>query len=201
MVISSWWVPLAATRPSRRNSTSSAWSSSSGLAVMTTVVRPRAGLRQAPGDPGLGVGVHRARRLDQHQRLGVGQQRPGQRQALALAAGERPAALLDLAVQPLGQRLQDVLAARDRQRLEERFVVVVARRVELVAQHAGEQPGVVLADDDPAADGRQRQVGQRHAVQQDRGAQRTEPAEPVGQGGGLLGRAGRPRRSAGPVPP
>ena len=55
------------------------------------------GARLQPlGDPGLGVRVDRAGRLDQDQDLGVGQQRAGQDQPLPLTAGERAAALLDL---------------------------------------------------------------------------------------------------------
>ena len=79
--------------PSRRNATSSTASSTSGLdddhdrgPTGPVAAQPRR-------DPGLGVGVDRRGRLDQHQDLRVAGQRPGQHQPLPLAAGERPAAL------------------------------------------------------------------------------------------------------------
>src|SRR6478609_4082385 len=103
---------------------------------------PGPGPGQPPGDPRLGVGVDRAGRLDQDERAGPGEQRAGQGQPLALAAGERAAALLDLAVQAVGQRLEHVLAAGHGQRREDRVVVVAPARVELVAQGAGEQARV-----------------------------------------------------------
>ena len=79
--------------------------------------------------------------------VGVGEQRPGQREPLPLAAGERPAALLDLAVEAVGQRVEHVVGRwRPRARLEDRRVVAVAPRVELVAQRAGEQARLGLAD-------------------------------------------------------
>ena len=70
--------------------------------------------------------VDGTRGLDEDQRLGVREQRAGQREALPLAAGERPAALLDLAVQAVGERLEDVLAAGDREGAQDRGVVVAA---------------------------------------------------------------------------
>ena len=94
---SSRCVPAATTRPSWRKTTRSAWSSTSGLARHDDRRPARARLAQPPGDAGLGVGVDRARRLDEHEDLGVGEQRSGQDEALPLAARERAAALLDVA--------------------------------------------------------------------------------------------------------
>ena len=66
---------------------------------------------QPLGDEQLGVRVDRAGRLDQHQDLGVGEQRAGQREPLALTAGEAAAGLVDRCVETLGQRVEDVLGA------------------------------------------------------------------------------------------
>ena len=88
---------------------SSARSSSSGLVVTTTVVRPGACGAEPGRDPGLGVGVDRRGRLDQDQDLRVGEQGPGQPQPLPLAAGELPARARRPAVsRPSRQRVEDV---------------------------------------------------------------------------------------------
>ena len=50
-------------------------------------------------DPGLGVDVQRGQRVVQHQHLRVADHRPGQRQPLPLAAGQRQALLADPGVQ------------------------------------------------------------------------------------------------------
>ncbi len=62
-------------------------------------------LAKPTGDSGLGVGVDGARRLDEDEDLGVGEQRPRKDDPLALAAGERATPLLDVAVEPMGQRV------------------------------------------------------------------------------------------------
>ena len=80
----------------------------------------RARLAKAPRDAGLRVGVDCARRLDEHEDLGVRKQRSGQDDALPLAARERAAALLDVAVQPVRQRLEHVLGVCDGDGLEDR---------------------------------------------------------------------------------
>ena len=49
----------------------------------------------------------------------VGDQRAGQDEPLALAAGERPAALLDLGVQPVRERVEDVVRVRDPHRVQQ----------------------------------------------------------------------------------
>ena len=189
---SSWCVPRAVTTPSWRKSTRSARSSSSGLAVITDGGAPGPWRSAQPlGDPRLGVGVDGARGLDEHEHLGVGEQRAGQREALALAAGERPAALLDLAVQPVGR------APRGRRRRwrptrarEDRRVVVAAPRVELVAQRPLNRRGSVSTTTT-----RRRTVVERAGRRGDVRPRRTpcrvlaEPAQPVGQRGGVL-RAG-----------
>ena len=151
---------------------------------------PGPGLGEPRRDARLGVGVDRARRLDEHECLGVGEQRPGQREALALAAGEGAAALLDLVVEAAGERLEHVVTTRDRQRGEDRRVVVLAPRVELVAQRAGEEAGVGLGHDDPSPQLGERGVGEAGPVDARLGLLGAEPAEPVGQDGGVLGAGG-----------
>ena len=61
-----------------------------------------AGRGEAGDDARLGVRVDGARRLDEQQNLGIQQQGASQDEALALAAGEGPAAFLDLAVEAVG---------------------------------------------------------------------------------------------------
>ena len=68
----------------------------------------RSGMTQPLGDPGLGMGVHRARRFHQDQDLGVADEGAGQRDPLSLSSGEGPSALLDHAVQPIRKRVQHV---------------------------------------------------------------------------------------------
>ena len=127
----------ATIRPSTRKATSSTASSISGLDGGDHGGPAGAVLAQPGGDPGLGVGVDRAGRLDQHQDLGVGGERAGQHQPLPLAAGEGPAPLGDLGVQALGQRLEDVLGRRGvERRLDARRA---ADDVEPVGEPAGEQ--------------------------------------------------------------
>ena len=131
----------------------SAWSSTSGLVAAITVVRPARASHGAARDPRLGVCVDGARRLDEDEHLWVGEERAGQDEPLALSARERPAALVDIGVEALGKRFEDVLRVRDGDRLEDLVVVRPAPRIELRAQGSGEQDRRIrLADDDPAAD-------------------------------------------------
>ena len=105
----------------------SACASTSGLAVSTSVVRPERHGAAALAPPRLGVRVDGAGRLVQHQHLGVGEQHPGQREALPLAAGQAPAALARPAVSspPASPSTTSVAPAR-RQRRAQRGVVVPA---------------------------------------------------------------------------
>ena len=140
----------------------------------------RARLAKPPRDPGLRVGVDRARRLDEHEDLGVREQRASQHDALALAARERAAALLDVAVQPVRQRLEDVLGIRHGDGLEDGRIVRAVPGVELVPERAGEEQRVGLADHDPSPDELDRQLGERHPAEADALAL-DEPAQPVGE--------------------
>jgi len=71
---------------------------------------------------------------------------------------------------------------------------VLVPGVELVAQRAGEEPGIALADDDPAADDVEGKVEQGTVPEPDAGDVRAEASEPVGEPAGLLGPARHDRR-------
>ena len=105
-------------------------------------------------------------------------------------AGERAAALLDLGVEPVRERVEDVLRAGGRDRgLSSRVVAAAhAERVELVAQRPGEQPRVLS----PTSDRRRTSSSGRSCQRRRRrGVTGWSPgvhvaAEPVGERGGLL---------------
>ena len=78
----------------------------------------RAAVAELAGDPRLGVGVDGARRLDEDEDLRVREQRPREHEPLPLPARERAAALVDVVVEPVRQRVEDVLRVRDLDRLE-----------------------------------------------------------------------------------
>ena len=114
-------------------------SSTSGLAVVTTVVRSRSGPGRAQplGDPRLGVGVDRRWSARRAPGRPGRRERPGQRDPLPLAAGEAPAASSTSSSSPSA-------APRARRRRRRAGRAGGRRRwpgatVELVAQHAGEQ--------------------------------------------------------------
>ena len=184
-------------RPPGRPRTKTTWSarsSTSGLVVQTTVVRPVPGRAQPVRDPGLGVRVHRAGRLDQHQHRRVGEQRPGQPQPLPLAAGELPAALGHHGVQPVGQRLDDVRRRWPRRSAVDdraRSAACVAGSSS-VAQRPGEQRASLSAT-------RIRSPHRRHGRRSASGTppQRDVavgvPAEPVGDRRRVLGLGGDDR--------
>ena len=148
---------------------------------------------QAPdarGDARLGHRVDRRRRLVQHQDGRGGRERAGQGDALALPAGERPAALADLAVEAAGDRADGLVGAA---RVEDRGQVVhgPGRRQDVVADGAGEERRVVVGDEDQAARVVQRQVRGGPAVDaQGAGwclAAVGEQVDQRGRGGGIGG--------------
>ena len=77
---------------------------------------PRRSSPQPGGDPRLGDRVDRRGRVVQHQHRRVGGQRPGQRHPLALAAGQRPAALGHDRVQAVGRPCGHLVGRRGGQR-------------------------------------------------------------------------------------
>ena len=72
-------------------------------------MRPGHDLAQRVLDLALGRGVDRRGGVVEDQDARVGQQRAGDRQALALAAGERQAALADAGVVAVGQALDELV--------------------------------------------------------------------------------------------
>lgn len=143
-----------------------------------------------PAQPGghgcLGVGVHGGGGLDQQQHLRVRQQGTDQPQPLALTAGEVAALGLDHGVQAIGQCLHDVLRRSVPDGLGDERAGVLGPAADHGAQRAGEEVGVVVRHQDPAADLGQGDLGERHAAPGRSGC--AVPAEPVDHGRGI-GRA------------
>ena len=139
---------------------------------------------QPLGDPRLGVGVDRARRLDEHEHLGVAQQGAGQGDPLALPTRQCPAALLELAVHPVLERVEGVGGAGDP---HGGVALLVARPAQGLAHRPAEQVRVGLGHHDARAHGIHRQV-----VEGDR-----TPAHAVPAGPGAA-RAGGPARRSPP---
>ena len=115
-------------------------------------------------------------------------ERAGQHQPLALAAGEGAAALGHLGLEAVGQRVQDVVG---RGRREGAVQTAATADVEPVGQPAREEGGAGVGDDDALADLAPAQLGERdpaepHVVVGDPAGQ----AEPVGEGGGVVGLVG-----------
>ena len=82
---------------------------------------------------------------------GVGGDGAGQHHALALAAGEAAAALVELALPALGQRVVDVLGVGHAQRVLGLLAGEPAVRVDGVLQGAGEELAAGVADQHLAA--------------------------------------------------
>ena len=118
----------------------------------------------APGDDAPHIGldhlfafvIQRAGRLVKDQDARIGDQGAGDRDALALAAGERGAALADLGVVAIGQPGDEFMRAREFRRLDD--LLHRQRRVgeaDIVAHRAVEQHVVLQHDADlPAQPGR-----------------------------------------------
>ena len=142
--------------------------------------RPRGG--EPSGDAGLGVRVDRAGRLDEHEDLGVGEQRPCQGDPLALTPGERATLLGDLPGEPARDGVEHVAGVRDVQRVLELGRRGGAAGIELVGEHAGEQVRRRLGDDDALADLGEGDVVQPRRAPPDgcaagRGVRAVEPAQ------------------------
>ena len=105
-----------------------------------------AGVGDAGRDAGLGVGVDRGGRLDQDEDGCVGGHGAGEHHPLALAAGQAAAALVELALPALGQRVVDVLGAGDPQRLLGLPPGQPGVRVDGVLEGAGEELARRVAD-------------------------------------------------------
>ena len=131
--------------------------------------------------------VDRTGGVDEHQHLGVGQQRAGQRQALPLTARELPTALVHVRVESLRQRLQHVVGRCHAQRLEDVAVVNgPVPRVQLVTQRPGEQPRLRFGHEDAVAHRVQGQALERYVAERD-AVLLDQPTQPVRDGRCLVG--------------
>ena len=75
-----------------------------------TVVRPPVGA-EAAGDAGLGVGVDGRGGLDEHEDVRVGGEGAHEHESLSLPAGQSAAALLELALPPAREGVEDVVGS------------------------------------------------------------------------------------------
>ena len=94
------------------------------------------------------MGVDRRRGLDQHQDRGVGGERPGQHDALALTARQPAAALVEHALPAAGQRVVHVLGVGHAHGLLGLLAGQPPVRVDGVLQRAGEELAAGVADQD-----------------------------------------------------
>ena len=97
------WVPSATTRPSSSSTTRSASAIVAGRWAITIVVRPRITSASASRISCSFVGSTDDGGVVEDQHTRVGEDRPGDRDALALPTRQREAALADLGVVAVGQ--------------------------------------------------------------------------------------------------
>ncbi len=118
---------------------------------MAIVVRPSDEVLQRLLHERLGLVVQRARGLVEDEDRRVAQDRPRDRQALLLAAGEAVAALADDGVEPVGQRADQRVDLRGARGILELLVGRVRAREAQVLAHAGvEEVGVLGHEADRA---------------------------------------------------
>ena len=194
-------VPIAAITPSRSRATLSA-SMHRGRPVRH---HQRGGLGQQPaqrlGHLRLGVHVQRGQRVVQDQQRRPGQDGPGQRHPLPLAARQGHALLADPGVQAPGQVVHEP-GLRHGQRRLDRGVVGVGRAVADVLPDAGrEQRRVLERAADPGPQHRQRQLaGRRCRPAARRPTSRRPAGGPVAAGSSCPTRSPRPAPWSGPAP-
>ena len=194
-------VPAAATAPSCTSTTRSARSSSSGRGGEHH--GGAAGAQRARSPSAIRASVCESTahgRLVQHQHLRVDDQRAGQREPLALPAGERPAALGDPRAhrvarpsgEPSDERVEHVRALGGGQRRPRRSTAPERGTSNSSRSVPGQQHRVLVLDEDG---GRAPRPARARPARPRRAA--TEPV-----GAGLVGPAGcPPRRSAEPARP
>ena len=135
--------------------------------------------------------VDRGQRLVQHQDRRVAQQRPGDGDALALAAREARAAFADHGLIAIGQRFDEVMrvgGAGGGDKLG--LVGVGAAETQVVLDRAVEQVGVLRHDGDHPAHRLRVERAQVLPADADRAALRVVQAEQQAHDGGLAGAAG-----------
>ena len=112
---SSWWVPTAVIRPAESSATRSASSTVDGRWATISAVVSASTCAQRGLHQGLRVHVQRRQRVVQDQEARPADHRAGQREALALTAGQAEPLLADLRVRALRQGVHEV-GLRDGQR-------------------------------------------------------------------------------------
>ena len=148
--------------------------------AMTIVVRPSASRRERLLDRALRLHVERARGLVEHEHGRVAQDRPGDRDALLLPAGEAEAALADDGVVALGQRRDDVVDLGGAGGLLDlRVGGVRPREAQVLAHRRVEEVGLLRDDADRGGErleasgrARRRRRSARRRARRRRGARR-----------------------------
>ena len=141
-------------------------------------------------DQRLGVHVEGRQGVVEHQHVGAGQDRAGQRQALPLAARERHALLADAGVEAPGQVVDEAGLADLERLLDVGLAGVGAAQGEVLAGAHGEQGGVLEGGGDQAAQVLDAQLAHVDAVEEHpTGRDVPQPGHQRGQD--RLARAGR----------
>ena len=149
------------------STTASAGRARAGSPTTTTVVRPARSVVELTGDPGLGVGVDGARRLDEDEDLGVREQRPGEHEPLPLPAGERPARARRRSRRARREaRRARPPRRRPRSRPGSRSSLARAHGSSSLAKRAREDQRIGLADEDPPPHDLERQPVERRVAEQ-----------------------------------
>ena len=148
----------------------------------------RAVVGEQAGDPGLGVGVDGARRLDEDEDVRGAKEGAGEGDPLALPSGEGAAALVEAVVEPVVEGFEDVTG---RGGGEGGIPVGVRGATEGGPQGAAEQVGVGLADDDRLPDGADRPVIERGLAPRDAVPAGDQPPSSPSSGRGSSARSSR----------
>ncbi len=148
------------------------------------------GAASGPGqggvDLGLGPGVDRGGGVVEDQDLGVGEQGAGERDPLALAAGERQALLADDRVVALGEPVDERVGAGEAGGGPYLLVARVRASVGDVGPYGvGEQQALLEDEADAGAQGGQGQVADVVPADPDRARRRVVEARQERDGGGL----------------
>ena len=158
-------VPDSTIRPSRSTTARSASSTVESRCVATSTVRPCERGAQALDEPPLGERVDGRERVVEHDDAGVRDQRPRERDALALAARQVDAALADQRVVAVGQLVREGVDAGGLARREHLVPVgVLAAGGEVLAQRHREEHRPLRDERDGRAELRDRHVARVDAA-------------------------------------
>ena len=162
--------------------------------AMTSVVRPARQPLQRLLHRALALGVERAGRLVEQQDRRVAQDRAGDREALALAAGEHHAALADLGVVALRQPGDELVRRGGAgRRLDLGVAGLRPAEADVLARRGGEDHRLLRHQRDCAAQVGARQLAQVDAVERRRGRRPgRRSAAAAGRSWSCRRRTGRP---------